>query len=326
MMQRPLFQLHEIIFMQGAGKAIVNVLKSSQAPTVIISALETLAALSQEEVLCMKHLYPLDIVDLILNMMKEYDWDSDIVEKGLQFIVCLTYFEDCVDSLAEAGLLPIVIASMEAHDDAPELLSAGQTVLTNLAVNAEEQEEMVKEGGLEMMLKLLVTHTDDDELLTEIITTLTRIACNDDFNEIVAEKGTSEIIEVGRKKMSSPKFLSSVFVLLGQLAFNSANLNGIIQYKGIQLLVDAVGEHPEEMDLVNRALQTIDNCATASSESAAIVESEGGKKLIEHVIDAYEGVPGGESIVATAKSALLGMNALSRTSHKQAVATAKKKN
>ena len=55
---------------------------------------------------------------------------------------------------------------------------------------------------------------------------------------------------------------------------------------------------PEESQLVVQAVQLVDNCATASAESASIVSTMGGKELFDTVIETYQGHEGFEVGIA----------------------------
>ena len=117
------------------------------------------------------------------DVMKQFDWDDGIMEKATGLVVVLTYFEECVDTLADLAVMDALVSAMDTHDDNHEIVLNCQVSFTNMSINYEEQEYLVKNGGLDAMLRLLVaTGKDGDggqateertELHTEVLTTLT---------------------------------------------------------------------------------------------------------------------------------------------------------
>ena len=153
------------------------------------------------------------------------------------------------------------------------------------------------------MLALLATDNSDGddeakqhhaEVSSEIVTALTRIACTDEFSVTLAEKGMSEILGAYKIHMENPEFIAQLFQLVSQMAFHKENLQSIIQCGGIKQAIDAVIQFPEEADLIQHAVQLVDNCATANAETANIVDAEGGAHLFDTVIESYEGKAGFE--------------------------------
>lgn len=298
--------VHSKIINQGGGRAIIEAMSGPCAsdPSVLMSALETLSALCGVEDLCLEVLVPLGLLDVLMDVMKQFDWDDGIMEKATGLVVVLTYFEECVDSLADLGVMDALIGAMDTHDENHEVVLNCQVTFTNMAINFEEQEYLVKNGGLDAMLRLLVATgngsgggqatAEQTELHTEVVTTLTRLACTDEFSTDVAERGMSEILGSYASHQAYPEFITSLFTLVSQLAFHKENLRAIIQYGGIKHAIDAVSQFPEESQLVVQAIQLVDNCATASSESANIVSTMGGKELFDTVVETYQGHEGFE--------------------------------
>merc|ERR1711871_622320 len=325
-LQEEMKAVHSKIIKQGGGRAIIEAMSGSCAgdSAVLMSALETLSALCGVEDLCLEVLVPLGLLDVLMDVMKEFDWDDGIMEKATGLVVALTYYEECVDTLADLAVIDTLVSAMDTHDDNHEVVLNCQVAFTNMAINYEEQEYLTNSGGLDAMLRLLVATGSDPEggqateeqteIHTEVVTTLTRLACTDDFSTVVAERGMSEILGSYETHEAYPDFITSLFTLASQLAFHKENLQAIIQYGGIKHAIEAVSRFPEEPQLVVQAVQLVDNCATASSESASIVSTMGGKELFETVIETYQGHEGFEECVDAATSGKLGMDAMLRSS------------
>ena len=140
----------------------------------------------------------------------------------------------------------------------------------------------------------------------------------------IAEKGMHILMDVTQEHFMDPEFLTAAFRVLGHLAFVESNLTIIVQHNGIQVIIKAISRHPDSKELMVRSIQTIDNIAMANKENATIVIDEGGRELIESIMEAY---PEDEDIQRYGKSAILSMDALKNLSMSAAISkqSAKKK-
>ena len=323
-----LLHIHQMIMQQNAVHGIIGAMKGPCAgdSAVLMSSLETLAALSGVESLIMIHMVPHGLLEIVVDVMKQFDWDSGIMEKASSLVVALTYFEECVDDLADLGVMDVLVGCLDQHDDNHEVLHNCQIVFTNMAINYEEQEHIVNNGALEAMLAQLAKKVEDEnasveekeklqELHLETITTLTRLACTDEFSEAVGTKGMSEIMgtyetHVNLDLDGTAEFVAALFTLVSQLAFQKGNLKYIMQSGGVKCSLAAVDKFPEESNVILHALQVVDNCGTASPDLANMVNLEGGTKLFDRIIKENK-FP---DCVDAAKSAKLGIDAMIRSS------------
>ena len=149
------------------------------------------------------------------------------------------------------------------------------------------------------------SHGSNKVFLIELLNTLIRLACNENYVEKVALAGMSEIINCNEKFADDPHILSKIMTLLGQFALHDAVLNDIVQFGGIDFIIDAVSQHPEDEHLVLQAIHSLDNIGTGSSEHAHILTEKGGIEVLKHCADAYRGSDGNDEIVQNAESAIL---------------------
>jgi hypothetical protein len=115
--------------------------------------------------------------------------------------------------------------------------------------------------------------------------TLTRLCADDALSSTIAERGMHIIMAAIDRFDLDPEFLTVAFRLLGHLAFVETNLTVIVQHNGIQRIVRAITSQPDAKNLMVRSIQTLDNIAMANKENAAIVIDEGGKELIETIME-----------------------------------------
>ena len=252
--------IHRKIMFQGGVRGIVEVMEGSckEDSAVLMSALETLATLSTVESLVNEFMVPIGLLQKVIDIMKQFDWDDGIIEKGTMLIRELTEFEDCVDDLADLGLISVLLDCLNNHDDNLDILHHAQIAFTNMAINYEEQEEIVNSGALDAMLAQLTNKFTNDnqedneklqEIHNEIITTFQRVSCTDEFSEIVGTKGMSEIMgsydnHVNIDLSGTADYVANLFNLVSQLAFHKANLKYILQSgKNTTLYTNVLNQH-----------------------------------------------------------------------------------
>ena len=331
-------EIHQRIMAQGGVRGIIEAMKGpcSGDGAVLMSSLETLASLSGVETLIVSNMIPLGLLEIILDTMKQYDWDSGIMERATGLIVALSYFEDCVDDLADLGVMDVLVQCMEQHEENHEILQNVQVSFTNMSINFEEQEHIVNHGALDAMLVQLTKKPEGDateeqleqihEHHLEIITTLTRIACTDEFSGVIGTKGMSEIlgtyeVHVGMDLDGTLEYIAALLTLVSQLAFHQENLKYVMQCNGVKHAIAAAEKYADDSEVVLHALQVVDNCGTASADLAHMVESVGGTQLFDAVIQENRF----EDCVDTAKSAKLGIQAMIRSTQTIKISASGKK-
>ena len=142
---------------------------------------------------------------------------------------------------------------------------------------------------------------------------LFRIACTDEFSGIIGTKGMSEImgtydVHVEMNIEGTPEYIAALFTLVSQLAFHQDNLKYVMQCNGVKHAIDAAEKYSDDSEVILHALQVVDNCGTASSDLAHMVENAGGTQLLETIIQENRF----EDCVDAAKSAKLGIQAMIR--------------
>ena len=297
--------LHKMMLQQGTSECVMSVLNSSKDIQLIESCWDVISALTMEEDLCHEYLVPAGIVECMSNTIRKYDWHIGIMEHIAHLIHAMCYFPEILVSIAEEEIVPNLLAAMLQHADNDEFLLNAQSSITIFLQHEEEQEILIEENGLDTLYSLMQSHGSNKVFLIELLNTLIRLACNDKYVEKVALTGMSEIINCNEKFADDPHILSKIMTLLGQFALHDAVLNDIVQFGGIDFVIDAVSQHPEDEQLVLQAIHSLDNIGTGSSEHAHILTEKGGIEVLKHCADAYRGSDGNDEIVQNAESAIL---------------------
>eukprot|EP00516_Mucochytrium_quahogii_P000838 CAMPEP_0203744552 /NCGR_PEP_ID=MMETSP0098-20131031/584_1 /ASSEMBLY_ACC=CAM_ASM_000208 /TAXON_ID=96639 /ORGANISM=" , Strain NY0313808BC1" /LENGTH=2433 /DNA_ID=CAMNT_0050632097 /DNA_START=311 /DNA_END=7609 /DNA_ORIENTATION=- len=300
--------VYEVIVLEGGAKRILDTVQKTEEPTLMMSGLEALSNLAHSSIVTEK-LIKMGIVGTVFYAMQKYDWDEDMMERTVRLVAILTFSPEGVRAIGEHNGVQILLNAMEAHEDQPDFLANAAAALKNIAGNEKLREDIGQLGGIKTVLDLYEKNMDSMSFLLEAIALFIRLTRNEALSEQIAQRGMHILLESIEMYKDNIAFLVPVFTLLGHLAFAANNLKIIVQYGGINLIVDSILAHPEEKDLVIRCIQTLDNVAMHSPEQSKIVIEAGGDETIKEVISAYAD---DREVVQTGKSALLSMTQLER--------------
>lgn len=309
------------IILREAGCAqIIQTLAAHSSNAALIKAgLDALANIANDvevtEVMAKKQ----NLVPTVIEVMQANDWDVEVITRAVALIGVMTYSRECLVLIAQLDGLQVLLSAMEQHGGSPELLTAAQVALTNLASAEEARTAIRNMEGVSTILALLESNITDKNYVTETCKTLTRLCADDRLSSSIADRGMHILMAAIDRFSRDAEFLTVAFRLLGHLAFVESNLTVIVQHNGIHKVVSAISVHPDSQPLMVRSIQTLDNIAMANKENAAIVIEEGGRELIETIMETYKD---DDEITRYGKSALLSMSALENLS-KSAEITAK---
>lgn len=276
------------VFGQGGTKAIIDSMRSFDYNSAILKAgMDALSNVANDIATTEMMATEQGIVDLLVSIMQGHDWDVDLMEHAVPLFTTLTYSPQCVAAITASDCIAVLLSTMDAHGSNEDILMSAQTALTNLASDEGARESIANIDGVTTLLGLLEENVKNRKYVQESMRTLTRLASDDALSSAIAESGTHIIMGAVKRYKNNPDFLTHAFRLLGHLAFVESNLKIIVQYDGIQVVMDAICDHPEHKALMVRSIQTIDNIAMANQEHAAIVIEKRGRELIEEIMDAY---------------------------------------
>jgi len=298
----------QLIYNERGSETIMKYLEEHmQNSAVLKSALNAMANICNDVEVTDQVAEHQRVNPLVVEVFKQHDWDEEIIATACPLVAALTYSEICVAALLELDIVPMLLQAMDTHGINSELLVAAQLALTNLCADAKARDQIRNLNGVTTMLGLLEGHIGEADYCTECVNTLTRLSSEDDLSSKIAEDGMHVLMKACDKHSDDAEFLTNAFRLLGHLAFVESNLPIIVQFDGVQKVIQAICTHPDAQPLMVRSIQTIDNVAMASKENCQIVIDEGGKEMILTIMSEY---PDDEEIQKYGKSAILSINAL----------------
>lgn len=292
----------------GCSQVIATLKRGRNNPAMVIAALQCLATIAigdaeVSEKMCLRQ----GLLQELLELASMYNLDEEVLTEVCKTLQPLTFARGVHGVAHSLGLLPAMLAIMQEHTDCHDLLAAAGGTLTNLAAMEEGREVFRALNAVPEIMALLEGCREASAFCREAMITLTRLCTEADLAALVATSGMHIIMAtIGHYEIES-KFLSVAFKLLGHLAFEPANLKAIVQHNGIQKIIRAITMHPDYRPLMVSAIQTLDNIAMGSTENATIVIEEGGKELIQVIMESHADSP---EIQRYGKSALLSMSAL----------------
>jgi hypothetical protein len=299
--------IHMIILREAGTAHLINNLKTYSSNSAILKAtLDALASIANDSDVTLLMSEKQNLIPTVIELMNANDWDVEIIERAITLLAVATYSKETQPTIALNDGITTLLSAMEQHGSNASVLKSAQLALTNLAINEEAREQLRNMDGIGTILGLLEANVTNKEYVGEVLKTLIRLSVDDVLSQQIANDGMHIIMQIC-DRFGDPDFLSIAFRLLGHLAFVETNLTIIVQHNGIQKIIGAISSFPDNQPLMVRCIQTLDNISMANKENASIVIDEGGKELIEAIMETY---PDNDEIQKTGSSALLSLQAL----------------
>ena len=303
----------------GCSQIITNLRNAGHNSALIKAGFDALSNIANDVDVTETMAKKQNLVPVVIEVMQANDWDAEVITRAVGLLGVMTYSRECLTLIAQLDGIQALLSAMEQHGSSGDLLAAAQLALTNLAASEDARTAIRNMEGVATILGLFEQNITDRTYVTETMKTLTRLCADDRLSASIADRGMHILMAAVDRYNRDPDFLTVAFRLLGHLAFVESNLTIIVQHNGIHKVIGAITAHPDSKGLMVRSIQTLDNIAMANKENAAIVIDEGGKELIETIMETYAE---DEEIQRYGKSALLSMSALENLS-KSAEITAK---
>jgi len=182
-----------------------------------------------------------------------------------------------------------------------------QQCICNLVIMEEARDVVMEINAVPTLMGLLEACSGYVEFCREAFRTITRLCTDKGTSILIASTSMHVIMGTIKQQDEDEKFLDVAFKTLGAIAHEPSNLKAIVNHEGIQRIITAITMHPDYAPLMKSAIQSLDNIAMASQDNASIVIEEGGKELLEMVMESHKD---NADIQRYGKSALLTMSAL----------------
>lgn len=303
----------------GCAQILNNMKTFSQNTIILRAALDALSSVSKDVEIAEMMIKKQNLIPIVFEVMTGNDWDVEVLTRAIVLIGILSFCKASIPLIVQLGGVETILSSMYHHYYNQELVLAGQMTLTSLSGYKEVHPSFINAEGVGTLLFVLENNYHNVAYASECMVTLTRLAAHETLSMKVAELGMHILMHTIDYYSRNPDFLVTVFRLLGNLAFVEDNLTAIVQHNGIQRVILAITTCPDSRPLMVRSIQTLDNIAMASRENATLVIDEGGKELIETIMQTYRD---DIDIRRYGESALLSLEALENLT-KSAAATAR---
>merc|ERR1719272_2025486 len=330
-------EVYELIFNEGGPSAILDILKNRKETSLLLSGMDALSNIANDDISVAK-LLKKGLVEQVLDSMAANDWDEELSECTVKLLASISVGEECTKAIADRNGVQLLLSAMESHEDEPEFLAAAHIALSNVVAIEEARKTVLDLKGIPTIVKQLKDFPKEAELTEKVIETLIRLSADDLCSEAMSEEGMFmfcglidqwsdhvRLDEDGEEDDEEPSMLETILALLGHLAFVTSNLRKLVQFDGVKKIVACIKKHSEDIDVMIKAVQTLDNIAMANGEYATIVIDEGGKDMIMGLVTQHEADEDAEELVDACKSALLSLEALQRVKKSQGATGGHKK-
>jgi len=306
-----------LIILRDAGcSQVISCLKRFRnVPQLILDALSCLINLSDDAEVAEKMVKKQGLLREVLDILDMYTMDVEILRTCMQLLGALSFSRGCIQPILDADFFPLILSHMEAHGEEENLLWGGQQAIANLMCLVEGRNAVRDQNAIPRLFGLLERCLSSEGYVKEMMTTIMRLCAEDEMSVLMVSY-MHVLMAVIQFYDENPKVLIFAFRALSSLAMIKSNLTSIVQHNGIKKIIDAITVHPDNKDLMKSCIQSLDNITMASSENATIVIDEGGKELLELVMESHKDSP---EIQRNGKSALLSLSALEGLSRSKAI-------
>ena len=313
-------EVYETIFNEGGPTAILNILKTRKETSLLLSGMDALTNIANDDI-SVERLLKKGLVELVLESMSSNDWDEELSECTVKLLASISQGEECTQTIVEQSGVDLLLTSMESHEDQPEFLISAHIALSNIVTVEAAKQTVLDLKGIPLIVQQLKNFPDNQMLTEKIIETLIRLSADDACSEKMSDEGMFVFCglidrwcdhvneEVDEDEEEEPSMLETIFALLGHMAFVTNNLRKMVQFGGVTKIVESIKKYSEDIELMIKAVQTLDNIAMANSEYSAIVILYGGKTAIDALVAQHSADEDAEELVDACKSALLSMEA-----------------
>jgi len=107
-------------------------------------------------------------VECIVKALEQHqDCDSNLVRPAVDALWNLTFDDEAVECVTEAGGIEQICSVMRAHPGAAELQGGACAVLLNLAVREPNRWKIIQAGGVSLVTAAMRQHSQVEEVLEQ---------------------------------------------------------------------------------------------------------------------------------------------------------------
>ena len=303
---------YEVIMEEKAPEFVAELLTSIDSESYANSALHATANLASHPE-CAEIMVKKNCIFAVINLIQEYDWDADVVETAIDSLNNLIEFcpTSVVQFIIDEGGVQAIVSSCIIHKDNLELCKAGLTTVAMMLSRESGIKNLMSIDGANTIMRLY--ERQKDKTLTIIIfQILSQLGVTDEYAITVGQACIPQLAQAIQNYENDLLVLKAAIKTLTHMTLHDGNLSQIVQQNGIALLVDIICKHPDQLDVLEEAIHSIDHIAICSPEMCMIVVQESGKKALSLLVETFEGSNDQreEKIADSCKHTLMTMRAL----------------
>ena len=303
---------YEVIMKEGAPSFVSELLPSVDSESYALSAVNAAANLAchpgSGEVMIEKN-----YVFAALNLLKEYEWNAEIVETTIDSFNNLSHSNSpaVMGAIVDEGGVQAILSACQIHFEKIELCEAGLTTLSMAIRMKRGIKHLMSVDGASALMKLYEKQKDKT-VITMIFKMLSYLGKKDEYAIIVGQACIHQVVSAMKDYEDDLVILKAAISTLTHMTLHDGNLSLIVQQNGVALLVDIICKYPEELDVLEEAIHSIDHIAICSPELCMIVVQESGKEALSLLAETFVGseIPREERIAQACKHTIMTMGAL----------------
>jgi hypothetical protein len=292
----------------GVAELMASIKNFNNHIEITKGALNALANLCFNKEVCSILVKRLNVIQVARKIYSSHDSSPEIVSAVVNFFSSCARYPDVAKMVALEDGFGILLGALDVLEDDPRSLQVCISAVSVLVGNVEDgNASFVDSDGFKQVLKLLDSHPDIRPLIQETFRLLIRVVAGSpgSCEEFGKADGVRIVLSLLEIRVGDAEVLMQSFKLLSLVSCIPKNMQMIVQFNGIDKIINGVLAHQTNAPLMLQTLRTLETIALANRENTQIVIEQGGRDVMEVIIQEF---PDDADIQAAGKSALLSMS------------------
>lgn len=242
-----------------------------------------------------------DLIDVMLMAFQHFSFDPTLRRPTLCMLLCLVmHTKQGTDAFVKRGGLSSLLQYMETCET-KHLEFITPLLFEMLTGERAMVEPFLKMNGIDALIDVMSKNRTELGTISNILEIFLFLAADDEQSKFIGEHAMHVLAAIMEHNSSEKNLLVNILMLQEQLAFQEENILCIVQYGGIEGILNGMRENSEDEELTVRSLKLLENIFLGSKLYAAVAWELGCSEVIDDVASNFEDNETVEDCVRTTK-------------------------
>lgn len=242
-----------------------------------------------------------DLIDVMLMAFQHFSFDPTLRRPTLCMLLCLVmHTKQGTGAFVKRGGLSSLLQYMETCET-KHLEFITPLLFEMLTGERAMVEPFLKMNGIDALIDVMSKNRTELGTISNILEIFLFLAADDEQSKFIGEHAMHVLAAIMEHNSSEKNLLVNILMLQEQLAFQEENILCIVQYGGIEGILNGMRENSEDEELTVRSLKLLENIFLGSKLYAAVAWELGCSEVIDDVASNFEDNETVEDCVRTTK-------------------------